>query len=86
LGKSGVLRGRKGTTYHLDNGIRQKQLAAFGVDVVNQPIVIDGNVITSSSPATALDVAFKLLEMLTSPKSCQSVRHLMGFEFKEHEA
>lgn len=80
VGKSGVLRGRKGTTYHLDNGLRQQQLAAFGVYVVNQPIVVDGNIITSSSPATALDVAFRLLELLTSPENCRYVRRLMGFE------
>ena len=79
VGKSGVLRGRKGTTYHLDSGLRQKQLATFGVDVLNQPIVVDGNIITSSSPATALEVAFKLLEMLTTPDNCQSIKHLMGF-------
>ncbi|BBB90986.1 MAG TPA: DJ-1/PfpI family protein [Methylomusa anaerophila] len=79
LGKSGVLCGRQGTTYHLNNGHRQQQLAAFGVNVVNQPIVVDGNIITSSSPATALDVAFKLLEMLTSVENCRHIKYLMGF-------
>ncbi len=80
IGKSGVLYGRKGTTYHLINAYRQKQLATFGVNVVNQSLVIDNNIITSSSPATALDVAFKLLEMLTSPDNCRKVKHLMGFQ------
>lgn len=79
VGKSGVLTGRQGTTYHLNDGYRQKQLADFGVDLVNQPIVIDKNIITSSSPATALDVAFRLLEMLTSMENCRKVKHLMGF-------
>ena len=79
LGKSGVLRGRKGTTYHLNNGYRQQQLAAFGVNVINQPIVIDDNITTSSSPATALDVAFQLLEKLTSSENCLHIKHLMGF-------
>jgi 4-methyl-5(b-hydroxyethyl)-thiazole monophosphate biosynthesis len=79
VGKSGVLCGRKGTAYHLNNGLRQKQLAAFGVDVLNQPIVVDSNIITSSSPATALEVAFKLLGMLTSQDNCENVKHLMGF-------
>ena len=78
IGKSGVLNGRKGTTYHL-NKLRQQQLTAFGVQVVNQPIVIDKNIITSSSPATALDVAFKLLELLTSSENCKEVKRLMGF-------
>lgn len=79
LGKSGVLCGRQGTTYHLNNGYRQQQLASFGVNVVNQAMVIDGNIITSSSPATALDVSFKLLEMLTSSENCRRIKHLMGF-------
>lgn len=79
LGKSGVLSGRKGTTYHLNNGLRQNQLAAFGVEVLNQPIVVDHNIITSSGPATALGVAFKLLEALTSPENCAKVKKLMCF-------
>lgn len=79
LGKSGVLKGRQGTTYHLKDGYRQKQLAAFGVEVLNHPIVVDRNIITSFGPSTALDVAFTLLEMLTSPENCRQVRQLMGF-------
>lgn len=79
LGKSGVLKGRRGTTYHLNNGFRQKQLADFGVEVLSQPLVVDRNIITSSCPSTALDVAFTLLAMLTSPENCRQVKHLMGF-------
>jgi Putative intracellular protease/amidase len=79
VGKSGVLRGRTGTTYHLDSGRRQQQLAAFGVHVESRPIVVDANIITSSSPATAMEVAYKLLELLTSPENCRHVKRLMGF-------
>jgi protein deglycase len=79
IGKSGVLAGRKGTTYHLNGGLRQRQLAEYGVEILNQPVVIDRNIITSSCPSTALDVAFSLLEMLTSAENCRKVKHLMGF-------
>ena len=79
LGKSGVLCDRKGTTYHLNGGQRQDQLSSYGVEIIHQPIVIDKNIITSSSPATALDVAFTFLEMLTSLENCQKVRFAMGF-------
>jgi 4-methyl-5(b-hydroxyethyl)-thiazole monophosphate biosynthesis len=79
VAKSGVLQNRTGTTYHLNNGMRQKQLADFGVNVIQQPLVVDANIITSSSPATALAVSFKLLEMLTTPDNCCKVKHLMGF-------
>lgn len=78
-GRSGVLNGRRGTTYHL-NSLRQKQLAAYGVDIVNQPVVIDANVITSDGPSTAIKVAFILLEKLTNSVNCSHVRHLMGFD------
>ncbi|MFW2488653.1 DJ-1/PfpI family protein [Clostridium chromiireducens] len=78
IGKSGVLVGRNATTYNF--GIRQKQLSEFGVNVLGtEPIVIDNNIITSYNPSTAFDVAFKLLEMLTSKVNCQNVKRLMGF-------
>lgn len=79
LGKSGVLKNRKATTYHLKNGYRQKQLQDFGVEVINQRIVIDKNIITSYCPETAADVAFALLERLTSREKMQIVRTAMGF-------
>jgi protein deglycase len=79
VGRSGVLAGRKGTTYHLNGGLRQRQLAEYGVEILNQSMVIDKNIITSSCPSTALDVAFSLLEMLTSAENCRKVKHLMGF-------
>lgn len=79
LGKSGILQGRKATTYHLNGGVRQKSLAAFGADVVNDPIVVDKNVITSYCPQTAAGVGFKLLEMLTSKEKSQEVMKAMGY-------
>jgi 4-methyl-5(b-hydroxyethyl)-thiazole monophosphate biosynthesis len=78
VGKSGVLAGRSGTTYNL--GIRQKQLEEFGVNVLgDEPIVVDGNIITSYNPSTAFGVAFKLLELLTNRENCDNVKRLMGF-------
>ncbi len=79
VGKSGVLKGRKATTYHLRDAYRQKQLREFDVDVVNEPIVVDKNIITSYCPKTAPGVAFKLLEMLTSTEKMEIVKHAMGF-------
>jgi 4-methyl-5(b-hydroxyethyl)-thiazole monophosphate biosynthesis len=79
IGKSGILRGKKATTYNLDKGIRQTQLRDFGVDVVNEPIVIAGNVITSWNPSTALGVAFILIEKLTSRENADYIRKIMGF-------
>jgi 4-methyl-5(b-hydroxyethyl)-thiazole monophosphate biosynthesis len=78
IGKSGVLVGRNATTYNL--GKRQKQLSEFGANVLgDEPIVVDKNIITSYNPSTAFDVAFNLLEMLTSKENCVNVKKLMGF-------
>ena len=79
LGKSGILNGRRATTYHLRDGYRQKQLAEYGVEVVNQPIVIDNNVITSYCPQTAPYVALKLLELLAGETKMLDVKRAMGF-------
>jgi 4-methyl-5(b-hydroxyethyl)-thiazole monophosphate biosynthesis len=79
VGKSGVLAGRKATTYHLQGAYRQKQLKEFDVDVENVPIVVDKNIITSYCPETAPGVAFKLLEKLTSTEKMEIVKHAMGF-------
>lgn len=80
LGNSGILKERRATTYHLREGMRRKQLAGFGVKVVDEPIVKDGNVITSTSPATAMDVAFKLLAKVTSVENSNYIRKMMGFQ------
>jgi len=79
VGKSGVLKNRKATTYHLKDGYFQKKLEEFGVNVVNQPIVIDDNIITSYCPQTAPNVAFELLKMLTSEEETAIIKKVMGF-------
>jgi 4-methyl-5(b-hydroxyethyl)-thiazole monophosphate biosynthesis len=78
VAKSGALIDRRGTTYN-KNPIRQESLTKLGVTVVNQPIVVDGNITTSWNPSTAMDVAFLLLESLTSKENTQAVKSLMGF-------
>ena len=79
LGKSGILKGRNATTYHLLEGRRRRQLSDFGANVLDERIVIDGNIITSSCPETAIDVAFILLELLTDKDNCNKVKEWMGF-------
>lgn len=79
LGKSGILEGRRATTYHLMEGRRQAQLAAFGAVVINEPVVEDGNVVTSYCPETAPRVAFRLLERLIGAEEALAVKRAMGF-------
>ena len=82
LGKSGILKNRKATTYDITDefGSRKKQLSDFGANIINEKIVIDENIITSTGPAAALDVAFALLEKLTDKNNVAVVRKYMRFE------
>ncbi len=80
IGKSGILTNRKATTYDLMDGLRRKQLADFGANVQDEMMVVDKNIITSTGPSTGLDVAFKLLEMLTNLENVNIVKKYMRFE------
>jgi protein deglycase len=79
IGKAGVLKGRKATTWDLNDGVRRKELAGFGATIEDKAIVIDRNIITSTGPATGLDVAFHLLEMLTDPSNVKEIKRNMRF-------
>jgi 4-methyl-5(b-hydroxyethyl)-thiazole monophosphate biosynthesis len=80
LAKSGALAGRRATTYKLLEGKRRLQLAEVGAEVVDASLVRDGNVVTSTGPSTAADVALALVELLTSPENAAKIKELMGFE------
>ena len=78
LGKSGILKDKNGTTYN--SAVRREALHGFGVNVLNQPVVVDDNIITSWNPSTAMDVAYLLLEMLTTHENALNIRKSMGFK------
>jgi 4-methyl-5(b-hydroxyethyl)-thiazole monophosphate biosynthesis len=79
MGKSGVLKGRSAITYDIDDtyGSRRRQLSDFGAIIENARMVVDDNIITSTGPSTAIDVAFKLLEMLTDTENVKIVKKYM---------
>lgn len=79
IAKSGALKGRMATTYHMRGGYRRKQMEEMGVILGEEWFVVDNNIITSSCPRTAPDVAFKLLELLTSLEDMMIVKRAMGY-------
>jgi len=81
VGKSGILSGKRGTTYNR-KAARQETLRSYGVNVINLPVVVDDNIITCWNPSTAIDVAFLLLELLTSKSNTDQIKNIMGFEDK----
>jgi 4-methyl-5(b-hydroxyethyl)-thiazole monophosphate biosynthesis len=81
IARSGVLINRRATTYNM-KAIRQEELESYEVNLINEPIVTDCNVTTSWNPSTAMDVAFLLLERLTSKEQSNYIREIMGFKLK----
>lgn len=77
LGAAGVLRGRRATTYHQIGGKRKAQLEGYGATFVDRPLVIEDGLITSTGPGTSIEVAFALLELLTSRQNVDHIRRLM---------
>lgn len=80
LKELGVLKGKRATTYLRENEVYFKQLFTDEIIPVRENIVIDGNIITSSGPSTAVDLAFFLLEKLTNLENCNIIKREMGFD------
>lgn len=77
LGAAGVLNGRRATTYHQRGGKRRAELEAYGAQFVDEAIVRDGSLISSTGPGTGIEVAFELLADLTSAATADHIRQLM---------
>ncbi|HEY0595614.1 DJ-1/PfpI family protein [Sphingopyxis sp.] len=77
LGAAGILNGRRATTYHQVGGKRKAQLESYGAVFLDQPVVVDDRLITSTGPGTSIEVAFALLEQLTSRANADHIRQLM---------
>jgi 4-methyl-5(b-hydroxyethyl)-thiazole monophosphate biosynthesis len=77
LGAAGVLKGRRATIYHQIGGKRREQLEHYGAKFVDEAVVVDGMLITSTGPGTAIEVAFELLTVLTSQENSNHIRKLM---------
>ncbi len=79
VAKAGLLKGRRATTYPLDDGIHVRYLAEHGAEVVVKDVVVSDRIITSTGPATAFSVAFRLLEMLNGRDDVERVKKAMMF-------
>nr|WP_250548178.1 DJ-1/PfpI family protein [Pseudomonas hormoni] len=73
-GGSWCVERQNATTYHQEGGKRKNQLLETGAHFVDRPVVVDGRIITSSGPGTATEVAFQLLEQLTSVENATYIR------------
>ncbi len=71
LAAFGVLKGKRATIYPS----LKEELA--GAELADEPVVVDGNIVTSQGPGTALPFAFKLVELLVGLEKAQEVAQAM---------
>ena len=83
LGEAGILKGRKATTYLLDNKRYFNQLFKFNAVPIEKIFVQDENIFTTANPQSALLMGFKLLEILTSKKNAENVAFNMGYKIND---
>jgi 4-methyl-5(b-hydroxyethyl)-thiazole monophosphate biosynthesis len=76
---AGLLRGKEATTYPFDEGRHTSFLVEHGAKVVKRDVIVSDRIITSTGPATAFTVAFKLLEMLNGKDDVERVKKAMTF-------
>ncbi len=81
VAKSGILKGKKATTYSASKRHDNLQiLRDCGAVPVDGRIVVSGRIITNRGPDTAVETAFKLLEMLNGEDDMKKVRKVLMFE------
>lgn len=75
---AGLLKDKKATTYNLskfhDNPDR---LEKGGAIYTGSKIEFDNNIISCAGPASSLEVAYKLVELLTSKENLDDIKRLM---------
>ena len=71
------IKDKKVTTYLLDNKRYFNQLKNYNIIPIEEEIIIDDNLLTCSGPGNALELAFKLLEKLTSKENLMIVKENM---------
>ncbi len=66
LAYAGVLEGKKATVWNED-GKQQAVLEKNGAEFVDEPVVVDGRIVTANGPQAAEEFGNKLLELLKQP-------------------
>lgn len=74
LGRIGLLKGKKAVCY---KGM-EKDL--IGAQYVNENVVIDGNIITSRGPSTAIEFGFAILKQLKGNETVNKIKADMLFD------
>ena len=78
LASAGLLRGRRATTHWL----AADQLAEWGVERVDERVVIDGKYVTAAGVSAGIDMGLTLAERIAGPATAQAIQ--LGIEYDPH--
>ncbi|SAI59844.1 AraC family transcriptional regulator [Bordetella ansorpii] len=76
LAAAGLLQGRKATSHWLSID----QLALFGVEIVPDRVVVDGDRITGAGVTSGLDFAFTVLAALRGEPAAQALQLMLEYD------
>ncbi len=74
LGQYGLLEGRRACSYP------DHEVNLVGAKVCREPVVVDGNIVTSRGLGTAMEFAFKLLEMLEGKDKADQIKTAIVYQ------
>jgi 4-methyl-5(b-hydroxyethyl)-thiazole monophosphate biosynthesis len=81
VARTGILEGKEATTYSASKRHDNLQiLRDYGAIPVKGRIIVTNRIITNRGPDTAIETAFKLLEMLSGEKDMKMIKKAMMFE------
>ena len=73
---NGILKGKKVTAYPGSLNALDSLIKSNNIELSDAPVEIDGNVITSRGPGTAMDFALALIEILLGKKARDRVEEM----------
>lgn len=74
LGKHGLLEGKNACSYP------DHEVNLLGATVSREPVVVDGNIVTSRALGTAMEFGFKLLELLVNKEKADEVKAAIVYQ------
>jgi len=74
LGKYGLLEGKKACSFP------EHEVNLKGAEVLRDPVVTDGNIVTSRGLGTALEFGLRLLELLESVEKADQIRKAIVYQ------
>ena len=74
LGKYGLLQGKNACSYP------EHECNLTGAKISREPVVTDGNIVTSRGLGTAMEFAFTILEILERKEKAEEIKKAIGYQ------